>query len=73
MADNDARQQAEEWYLTVSNFMPQEAWYAMGLGAVFASLSLLLVGERDWSTFVGQLAPVFLLLGLFHRRPPLGR
>lgn len=70
MAADRAQAQLQEWYLTASNVVPTEAWYGLGLGAAFAALSLWLAGERDWSRFVGQFAPVFLLLALFHRRPP---
>jgi hypothetical protein len=60
---------AKEWYYQANSVMPLEAWYGLGLGAAFASLSLWLAGEREWSRFVGMFAPVFLLLALFHRPP----
>ncbi len=68
MATNSAQGQVEEWYETAGKIVPTEAWYGFGLGAAFAGLALWLAGERQWSSFVAQLAPVFLLLALYHRR-----
>lgn len=68
MATNAAPAQIEEWYETAGKVVPTEAWYGFGLGAAFASTALWLAGEKGWSQFVAQLAPVFLLLALYHRR-----
>ena len=37
------------------------------LASVITSATLFLVGKRDWSIFVGQWPPTFLLFGLFHK------
>ena len=70
MATTTAQSRPEEWYETATGVVPTEAWYGLGLAAAFASLGLWLVGEHDWSGFVGRLSPVFLILALFHRRVP---
>lgn len=44
------------------------ALYAIGAGAsILASLILFTRKSRDWSLFVGQWAPTFLLMGIFYK------
>jgi hypothetical protein len=61
-------QDPQQTYFTVTDSIPEQAWYWAALASVAASASLWLVGKRDWSTFVGQWPPTFLLLGLFHKQ-----
>lgn len=65
------RTQDESFTLTAS--IPQAGWYWAAMLSIAASATLWLVGRRDWSTFVGQWPPTFLLLAIFHRLPSPGR
>jgi|GEM_PF-2695669 len=69
----DQVEEAQKSYFAITRDIPEEAWYWAAIGSVVASATLWLAGKRDWSTFVGQWPPTFLLLGLFHRRTSLGR
>jgi hypothetical protein len=60
-------QQTQHTYFTLTDNIPEETWYWAALGSVAASALLWVSGKRDWSTFVGQWPPTFLLLALFHR------
>ena len=59
-------EQAQDDYFTLTDGIPQTSWYWAAMISIAASASLWLVGKRDWSTFVGQWPPTFLLLALFH-------
>jgi hypothetical protein len=61
-------EQTQQTYFTVTDSIPEQAWYWAALASVAASAGLWLAGKRDWSTFVGQWPPTFLLLGLFHKQ-----
>ena len=63
-------EQAQDDYFTLTDGIPQAGWYWAAMISVAASASLWLVGKRDWSTFVGQWPPTFLLLALFHKSSP---
>ncbi len=58
---------AQEQYFALTNQIPEEAWYWAAIGSILASAILFGVNKRDWSIFVGQWPPTFLLFGLFHR------
>ena len=61
-------QQAQQDYFRLTDSIPQEGWYWVAMASVGVSALLWLAGKRDWSTFVGQWPPTFLLLGLFHKQ-----
>ena len=63
----DTAQEAQEQYFRVTDQVPEEVWYWAALGSIIVSASLFLMGKRDWSIFVGQWPPSFLLFGLFHK------
>jgi hypothetical protein len=67
MSDDTLRQTQDD-YFSVTNNIPEEGWYWAAMASVAASATLWLLGKRDWSTFVGQWPPTFLLLALFHRQ-----
>ena len=54
-------------YFRVTDQVPAQVWYWAALASIVASAGLRLAGQRDWSLFVGQWPPTFLLLGLFHK------
>ena len=60
-------QNAQAQYFRVTDQVPEEAWYWAALGSIMVSASLFLLGKREWSIFVGQWPPSFLLFGLFHK------
>lgn len=57
----------QEQYFRVTDRVPEETWYWAALGSILVSAVLFLSGKRDWSIFVGQWPPTFLLFGLFHK------
>jgi hypothetical protein len=60
-------QQRQADFFRVTDQLPAEAWYWAALGSVITSAALFLMGKRDWSIFVGQWPPTFLLFGLFYK------
>ncbi len=65
-ATGNARQ-AQDQYFRVTDQIPEEAWYWAALGSIIASAVLFGLNKRDWSLFVGQWPPTFLLFGVFHK------
>lgn len=63
----DSAQKAQEQYFRITDQVPEEVWYWAALSSIIVSASLFLIGKRDWSNFVGQWPPTFLLFGLFHK------
>ena len=57
----------QEQYFRVTDRVPEETWYWAALGSILVSAVLFISGKRDWSIFVGQWPPTFLLFGLFHK------
>jgi len=62
-----AAAQTQQEYFRITDRIPEQAWYWAAMGAVAVSATLFLAGRRDWSHFVGQWPPTFLLLALFHK------
>lgn len=60
-------QDVQEQYFRITDQVPGVVWYWAALGSVIVSAILFLMGRRDWSIFVGQWPPTFLLFGLFHK------
>ncbi len=60
-------QQRQADFFRITDQVPAEAWYWAALGSIIASASLFAMGKRDWSIFVGQWPPTFLLFGLFYK------
>jgi hypothetical protein len=63
----DTAQGAQAQYFRVTDQVPEEVWYWAALGSIIVSASLFLMDKREWSIFVGQWPPTFLLFGLFHK------
>lgn len=59
--------EAHEQYFRVTDKVPSEAWYWAAIASILASAALFFGNKRDWSLFVGQWPPTFLLFGLFHK------
>jgi len=47
--------------------LPSDAFLWMAVGAMTASATLQLMGNRHVSLFVGQWAPTFLIFGLYNK------
>jgi hypothetical protein len=60
-------QQAQDQYFRVTDQVPEEVWYWSALASIIISAILFVSGKRDWSLFVGQWPPTFLLFGMFHK------
>jgi hypothetical protein len=60
-------EQMQAQYFRITDRVPAPVWYWAAMGAVLASATLFLTGKRDWSVFVGQWPPTFLLLATFHK------
>lgn len=60
-------QDVQDQYFRVTDQVPESVWYLSAVASILASATLFLVGKRDWSAFVGQWPPTFLLFGLYHR------
>jgi len=54
-------------YFRITDNVPKEIWYWAALSSIIVSAALFLGNKRDWSLFVGQWPPTFLLFGLFHK------
>ena len=57
----------QEKYFRVTDQVPEEIWYWAALTSILTSAILFIAGKRDWSIFVGQWPPTFMLFGLFHK------
>ena len=63
----DSAKNVQDQYFRVTDQVPGEVWYWAALGSIVASAVLFASDKRDWSLFVGQWPPTFLLFGLFHK------
>ena len=57
----------QEQYFSITQGVPEEVWSWAAIGSILASAALFVANRRDWSIFVGQWPPTFLLFGLFHK------
>lgn len=57
----------QDQYFRITDQVPEEVWYWGALGSIIVSAALYAFNKRDWSIFVGQWPPTFLLFGLFHK------
>jgi hypothetical protein len=64
--DTTPIERAQDNYFALTDSIPKAGWYWAAMLSVAASATLWLAGKRDWSTFVGQWPPTFLLVALFH-------
>jgi hypothetical protein len=62
-----AAKQMQDQYFVITDQVPGEVWYWSALISILASATLFIVGKRDWSIFIGQWPPTFLLFGLFRK------
>jgi hypothetical protein len=53
--------------------VPEQAWYWAALGSIGVAALLKLLGRDNWTIFVGQWPPTFLLFGLDHKLLQPGR
>jgi hypothetical protein len=62
-----AKEETQQTYFQITNSIPEQVWYWSAIGSILASAGLKVAGKNDWSIFVGQWPPTFLLFGMFHR------
>ncbi|GAC1655966.1 MAG: hypothetical protein NVS4B12_28480 [Ktedonobacteraceae bacterium] len=60
-------QDAQKQYFRLTDQVPAQIWYWAALVSIVTSATLFLMNKRDWSIFVGQWPPTFMLFGLFHK------
>ena len=60
-------QETKQSFFRVTDNIPEETWYWAALTSIGISAVLKLQGKDNWSLFVGQWPPTFLLFGLYHR------
>lgn len=58
---------AQQEYFRVTDSVPEQTWYWLALISILASAALKASEKDNWSLFVGQWPPTFLLFGIFHR------
>jgi len=66
-AVTNSAQDVQQQYFRVTDQVPEEVWYWAALGSIVISATLFAINKRDWSIFVGQWPPTFLLFGLYHK------
>jgi hypothetical protein len=47
--------------------IPSTGYLALAIGSMAASAVLKIIGRDDWSLFVGQWAPSFLIIGVYNK------
>ncbi len=47
--------------------IPSSGYLALAIGAMAASAVLKAIGRNDWSLFVGQWSPAFLVIGVYNK------
>lgn len=60
--------QSQQDYFRITDDIPEEVWYWAAIVSILASATLFLTKNKDWSIFVGQWPPTFLLLAIFHKQ-----
>jgi hypothetical protein len=63
----DKAKEMQGYYFRVTDQVPPQVWYWGALSSIVVSAAFFIAGKRDWSIFIGQWPPAFLLLGLFHK------
>lgn len=59
--------EAQESYFSFTDQVSAETWYWAAIGSIALSAALKLAGKDNWSIFVGQWPPTFLILAVFHK------
>ncbi len=61
------KNQPQQEFFQITNSIPEQAWYWGAVASIVISAGLKLSGKDNWSVFVGQWPPTFLLFGVYHR------
>ena len=61
------KRDVQQDYFQITDSIPEQVWYWGAISSILASATLKLLKKDDWSIFVGQWPPTFLLFGLYHR------
>ena len=62
-----SKRDVQQSYFQITDRIPEQMWYWGAISSILASAALKLLKKDDWSIFVGQWPPTFLLFGLYHR------
>jgi len=62
-----AKKDAQTEFFQITNSIPEQLWYWGAFGSILLSAGLKVANKNDWSIFVGQWPPTFLLFGVYHR------
>lgn len=65
--DTTTEQSPQKSFFRATDRIPEAAWYWAAMLSIVLSASLKLMKKDNWSIFVGQWPPTFLLFGLYHR------
>ncbi len=47
--------------------VPGQVWYTAAIVSILLSAYCQVTDRRDWALFIGQWAPTFLAVGLYHK------
>jgi hypothetical protein len=47
--------------------IPGQVWYVAAIASILASAYCQFADRRHWALFIGQWAPTFLAVGLYHK------
>ena len=59
--------EAQQTYFSLTDQIPEQTWYWAAIGSILVSAMLKLMGKDNWSLFVGQCPPTFLILAIYHK------
>lgn len=61
------KESTQQQYFRITDSVPEETWYWLAVGSIFASAWLKMSGKNHGALFVGQWPPTFILFGIYHR------
>lgn len=61
----EGKQQVDNLVKKASDLFPSNGFLIASLASIAVSAGLQLAGKRQWSLFIGQWAPSFLIYGIF--------
>lgn len=67
MQQMPSRPEPTQQIFEVSEKLPSSLFFWLAMGSIATSAFFWLIGRRNWSLFLGQWAPTFLILPLFYK------
>lgn len=62
-----AKNQSDSQVIQITDNIPESTWYWAALASIGLSAFLRIRGNANWSIFVGQWPPTFLLFGMYSK------